>query len=995
MPSKATNSNFKRDLTRGWTAVIGKSGVGVVCLFEYKKSDLVYSWYCRNFSPLDTLEWRLRPEDIPAGKSLKTWFELAAVDGMQKIGGAGSAGCGEIIIPENIAPNSQSKIKILLEGFMPKKARIDIFVGGQKKASRNVQLMTGKSSKVHVSINTGIAGTKIISARVYGQGKYLFDMEKIFQVGDKKTILHFAPQKKRIIGAANKGSWNIKLSEKFVSPHFKWAKPLAGKAVKALFLMPLHGARDIVELAQRTDIDYTFPTILPQHYDMSWRTIVNAGHGEDGLDRLENYFQEKYGLIVIGSEARAYRKSRVRWDAFPKDVQQNILEQVKNGAGLVYIEPRGVSSELEKLIGGLRPVGGELQKTLAFGAAPDFSKAVISSGTYGKGRIFVVDYPKSAFLAPHPGKGTPQYTVLKYKHRFQEYQFAVLTKILLKAAGRKDRIVGVDVDKGVLEVKLAREGGTLTVEAFDKFTRSQWKTQSNANSKKLSLKLPAFLNGNNYIHVKLLDTDGRTVDFGFAKAETKSALGIRKIKLDKAFYSHGEAVSGTVELSGKAAPGFTVETSIVDNTGRKIFNGHGKKFFWNSDIAVVRRHKVVAKLLKGDKIIDESWKYFDIPGTFNVTKRFASMLWTGYHDWPIYSLPWRLDGHIKFGFNLLYAAGANRAYFLRTANTEVSGNWFAYPPVLHSQQSIQKWRKTHNRKYLVRPDCLHDPAVIRKCMHNLEGKIEKIEPFASRYLFQLGDEMSITWYYEPWDICFSSYCLDRFRQWLKNEYGTLQMLNGEWDTSFKNWGEVKTMTRIEILTHSSPAPWADHRAFMDKTFSDFIKIYQKRIKKKYPKAVVGPTGVGNSPAVYGGNWNFWNMRHMGCASMYGTARIPLSFERNKRLIMCYRGYSAPQGNQIFSFWEGLFAGQRGTNNWWGPIFIRPDLAIPEARKYYSKLLWELRGGIGDLLFNSTKLSNEVAILHSQNSLRSNFIKSMKKDYFKMSCLMQWRLRIWE
>lgn len=980
-PSPAGNKNFERNLTRGWAAVIGKSGLGAVCLFEYKRVELVYSWFCRDAMPLDTLEWQLRPEKIPAGNSLETWFELGVVSGMPKISGAGAVGCGEIIVPEKVAPNSPNEVRILLEGFAPKKIRLDILIDGKKIMSRELELRTCNPVEIPIRIDSGSAGSRIVSMQVYEHDRYLFDMEKILQVGDKKTTVSFCPREKRIAGVKDEEAWNIDLSEEFVSPHFKWAKPSAGRAVRALFLMPLHGARDIVELSQRMSLDSTFPNILPQLYDMSWRTETNAGHGEDGLDRLSGYFPGTYDIIVIGSEVYPYGSSRVRWDAFPENVRKSILELVKAGAGLVYIDPQGLSGELEEVVSGLLPVSEKLKNTLDFTAAPDFPGTVIRSGFCGKGRVWVIDYPKAGFLSPHPGWGDSAYAASDYTHRFQEYQFAILAKILLLAAGGKEMISAIKIDKNELTVRLNEKGGNLRVEAFDKFSRPQWKMEKIAAEKKLVLPLPPFLNGNNYIHVKLLNKDGKVEDFGFAVAAVKSPCRIKRIQLSKEFYLPGETIAGTVELEGNQDSDIAVETAMVDNLGRKIFSGHGKNFSWRDGNMVVRRHEIVAKLLKNGKEVDEARKYFSVPGAFNVTEHFANMLWTEYHDWPIYSLPWRLDQHTEFGFNLLYSAGPGRISFLKTANTEITGNGFACIPVLYSSRGMLEWRKTHDRKYLERPDCLHNPQVVKRCLDDLEDKLEQVKPFAGRHLFQLGDEMSITWYCEPWDICFSGYCLAEFRKWLKNEYGTLEALNREWDTAFQNWDEVKPMTRIEILTHSSPAPWADHREFMDKTFSDFIDMYQQQIKKKFPQAIVGPTGVGNPPAVYGGNWNFWNMRLCGCVSMYGTARIPLSFNRNERLVMCYRGYDKPQGAQIFSFWEGLFAGQRGTNNWWGPVFIRPDLAPLHARRYFSDLLWELRGGIGDLLFNSEKLNNEVAILHSQDSLRSNFLKSMKNDYF--------------
>ena len=48
------------------------------------------------------------------------------------------------------------------------------------------------------------------------------------------------------------------------TPHVKWARPLAGGPIKALFILPYGDAREVVEIAQRLQLDYS--------------VIMNAGH---------------------------------------------------------------------------------------------------------------------------------------------------------------------------------------------------------------------------------------------------------------------------------------------------------------------------------------------------------------------------------------------------------------------------------------------------------------------------------------------------------------------------------------------------------------------------------------------------------------------------------------------------------------------------------------------------------------------------------------------
>jgi hypothetical protein len=169
---------------------------------------------------------------------------------------------------------------------------------------------------------------------------------------------------------------------------------------------------------------------------------------------------------------------------------------------------------------------------------------------------------------------------------------------------------------------------------------------------------------------------------------------------------------------------------------------------------------------------------------------------------------------------------------------------------------------------------------------------------------------------------------------------------------------------------------------MDEIFCKALIACQTNIQKKYPGAIVGPTGVNNPPHTYGGNWNFRNMSKLGCVSTYGPARLPVSFDRDKRLIMSYHGYSNAEGATLYRTWENICLGGRSMNNWYGPTFVLPNLETSPVRKFYSDLLWELRSGVADLLFHSSKVQNTAGIYFSQNSLIANFLKQRKTDYWQ-------------
>lgn len=117
------------------------------------------------------------------------------------------------------------------------------------------------------------------------------------------------------------------------TPHTKWAKPLAGGPLKVLFLTYRNAMREIVELAQRLEMDYTVFAQetstkfgeTGQGVDSSWR-LIKGNSAEELADDLRAKLQRPYDLIVVGN---------IDWDTLPIDCRYQILKKVKDGTGLV------------------------------------------------------------------------------------------------------------------------------------------------------------------------------------------------------------------------------------------------------------------------------------------------------------------------------------------------------------------------------------------------------------------------------------------------------------------------------------------------------------------------------------------------------------------------------------------------------------------------------------------------------------------------------------
>ena len=146
--------------------------------------------------------------------------------------------------------------------------------------------------------------------------------------------------------------------------HVPWAKPLKGGPLKALFIVPYNDSREVVEAAQRIQLDYT---VIMNAGPGGWADGYFEGenatplHGiaaEAALERIarERLSSEKqYDVIVIG---------KISWEVIPDWVKKSILTRVENGAGLVYVSPN-------RLQRGLRPTA-EVEARMP--SSPVFSK---------------------------------------------------------------------------------------------------------------------------------------------------------------------------------------------------------------------------------------------------------------------------------------------------------------------------------------------------------------------------------------------------------------------------------------------------------------------------------------------------------------------------------------------------------------------------------------------------------------------------------------------
>ena len=303
------------------------------------------------------------------------------------------------------------------------------------------------------------------------------------------------------------------------------------------------------------------------------------------------------------------------------------------------------------------------------------------------------------------------------------------------------------------------------------------------------------------------------------------------------------------------------------------------------------------------------------------------------------------------------------------------------------REQYARFDRERDRSVFVRVPCVNDPAVADTMNEIIDTTMHAMAPARDlTLLYDLRDECSITSFVLASDACFCPHCLERMRDRLKEEYGSLAALNREWETAFGQWDEVEPLTSQEVLERREAgqwnfAPWHDHRTFMNESFARVCREYGDRIRRHDPGALAGLEGT-QCPAPFGGydfstlapavDWMepYMMGRSVDCLRAFKPRRNYPIFRTN--------GLNAHAAYRRAMLWNVLYqaGGYGGTIIWNSSTTVdveSPDLPLQPGIKEQAGMYMELRGGIPLLLQRCEEVSSPVAIHYSQASLNADLM----------------------
>ena len=782
----------------------------------------------------------------------------------------------------------------------------------------------------------------------------------------------------------------------YESPHTKWAKPYSQGKIRVLVIAPRVCHRDTVELAQRLDMEFdafcSYNTQRLGGEKFEGTRYAPIGYGtmggystpvgydqEEQLKRLNKLLDKKHDVIILG---------KMSWSAFPKEIEEKILNQVKNGTGLIISFAGGRAPLALRRVQPIR----EAQIKLMAGGIPftvldswkrfktneEAISEIVSLKKLGKGKVVILNIggsPSNTFFVPPPPE-KPQIKLWQL-----DYYFSLAAKAVLWAADKfpKENIDFVIRDH-IVEIKNTgiEEPFSLYFRVRDDFGDIVYEKESRENT----FKLPELAAGE-YIVDVILKAKGKCLNWGSTSFEINRDVIIQSVDVAPKIIEPGTKLLLNTTLSHKAQQDFSLRIELVDIFGRLIGDIKEKVLVDQNTV----KTEFLLKNPLGNLI------------RLNAALYDKEQKLSHFETWIPVKLPYPGD---DFGFvcwNLvsneylwyyarkeLYKLGVDSSYGWYWGSNWLQ-SWTAATASFHIIPYMTRYAisKTTEGPYHARIPCLSDPVYIKEQQQKLRWIAKEANPFAPT-AYSLGDENDLS--LNDHEVCFSKSCRKSFREYVKGVYITLDALNREWDTSYDSWEQIEPIPLEEAREKSQPARWVDFRMHMENVFLDIHRIGKETVRSIDPDALVGFDGGFDITSFTGYDW--WKLSRVldvwGVYPDHLQSEILRSFHKKEaKTGRWYGGYNHLTRFIEYAHWEPWYDLFHEMNNiWWFNIILdsngtvqAEDTLNPASFKPFpilkasSEEALEIKSGIGKLLLGCRRDTGGIAILYSQPSLHAS------------------------
>ena len=745
------------------------------------------------------------------------------------------------------------------------------------------------------------------------------------------------------VRGAHDGWYVNELTPRFKTPHLDWGTQ--EKPLRAFFLIGPSGARDVLELAQRMNLDYdAFITAIYGRFSYGGDVYASALSGTSTYEKSEEIRRKaskEADVIVIGC---------ANFAELPPDVQFRILRKVQNGTGLVIHHWLKI------------PFKKVYEKSLPL---PDFLKEVspgfdvekkITAYQFGKGRVLWINY--SDYTSQNALTQAFNQTGIRAPAA-QENELVFFMRALQWAAGK-------DISVGTVK----REGDVLKAPAGvryrlrDEYNQvlSEGKTPENG-----TVDFAGYPNGTYFFDVIVPDKGCGVFTFN-----RTSSLGETKLEASSEFRRAKIPFTGTFSVEKPADRDLTLQLSLVDQPHGRIWEirnipfpaGTARVPFEFKNYRMPTEAGVLIATLKDGK--------GSALARADKTMFFPSDKLPDY-----YQLTFGGTSSLSSGIQMVDNLGFSAALSLKVGAPFCLKNQQSVPYLITVNLNSDKKKPTSlyimdseiKKKAEALDDLnIYDPAA-RALWEEYVRKRLGDTPNYSPILYSLGDENSMNK-----SAGYGPKGLIAFRKFVAKKYGTIDKLNRNWGTRYKSFEEVPHNPMEESLKNKRYVEWNDHIEYVERMFADLHHIAADIIRKADPHARIGLEGT------FGGHDFEAMMEKLDWWGPYTNAVedqvLRSLYPKAPRFV--WSGYHGERASKTPYMCRYILLGSVNGNGWysadmsadWLHSILAVDLS-PSWPQPFIDELQRLRFGMAQTLNNNRFFDSGIGIWWSHVSLRSN------------------------
>jgi hypothetical protein len=460
-----------------------------------------------------------------------------------------------------------------------------------------------------------------------------------------------------------------------------------------------------------------------------------------------------------------------------------------------------------------------------------------------------------------------------------------------------------------------------------------------------NVSLPAIRAGRYWLDVIARDEAGASLGWGSGLVEARSEAKL-VLQSDTDVYAVGE----TVQLDGRLDPvpvDSRLEMNILDAAGRLLAVADQRadaafQFTYTIADARVAPHTArVTCYVDGAPLVKDSLAFY-VPN--HGWDDYHNILWPEPKNHPAPEIVRDVAG--------ITAIMGNH-------ETDEEGRWAAPAGIRQARM---------NAGSIMTAEVQIDPETgTTRYDHTLEDAIESSRKFGT-VSFALQDERHLT--KDPGMP--SEEGLSLYRRYLEQQYGSLDALNKEWDSSHGAWSDVMpTLTADLSKETANLAPWVDFRLFVADQMYKGDERHARRVKEVLGEDVfVGLDGFTTSSHMipYGGT-DIGRLLTEGAFNFYCPYEDDLmiaSLVQGRQSQ--YIGSHMSRGEYFGLPWRGAFRGHAGSFRYNGRTFFSQFGWVQPPGNWIEEGSRELRHGVGRALIGARRQLQPVAFLYSYPSI---------------------------